>query len=53
MALFGSYNTKQWIKNKSDKDILVLLNERKGVSFELEDKLIPLLESFYQYPNSF
>jgi Nucleotidyltransferase domain. len=28
LALFGSYNTEQWIKNKSDIDILVLLNER-------------------------
>lgn len=53
LALFGSYNTEQWIKYKSDIDILVLLNERKGVSFEfeLEDKLIPLLEKFYKYDN--
>ena len=53
LALFGSYNTEQWVKYKSDIDILVLLNERKGVSFEfeLEDKLIPLLENFYEYNN--
>lgn len=53
LALFGSYNTNHWIKNKSDIDILVLLNERKGISFEfeLEDKLIPILEEFYRYDN--
>lgn len=53
LALFGSYNTEHWIKNKSDIDILVLLNERRGVSFEfeLEDELIPLLEEFYKYDN--
>lgn len=26
-------------------------NEREGVSFELDDKLIPLLENFYEYNN--
>ena len=53
LALFGSYNTEQWIRNKSDIDILVLLNEKKGVNFEfdLEDKLIPLLQKFYEYDN--
>ena len=53
LALFGSYNTKQWIKNKSDIDILILLDEKKGISFEfqLEDKLTPVLEEFYKYDN--
>ena len=53
LALFGSYNTEQWIRNKSDIDILVLLNEKIGVNFEfdLEDKLIPLLQKFYKYDN--
>lgn len=53
LALFGSYNTEHWIKNRSDIDILVLLNERKGISFEfeLEDELVPLLEEVYQYDN--
>ena len=53
LAVFGSYNTKQWIKNKSDIDILVLLDERKGISFEfeLEDELIPSLEKFFKYNN--
>lgn len=51
LALFGSYNTDQWIRNKSDIDILVLLDEKKGINFEfdLEDRLIPLLQKFYKY----
>ena len=53
LALFGSYNTEAWIKNKSDIDILVLLNEKRDVSFEfqLEDELIPSLEEFFKYNN--
>jgi tRNA nucleotidyltransferase (CCA-adding enzyme) len=53
LALFGSYSTEHWIKNKSDIDILVLLNESKGISFEfkLEDELNHLLEEFYKYDN--
>ncbi|MFW2491670.1 nucleotidyltransferase domain-containing protein [Clostridium chromiireducens] len=51
LALFGSYNTDQWIRNKSDIDILVLLDVKKGINFEfdLEDRLIPLLQKFYKY----
>ncbi|MEG1003695.1 MAG: nucleotidyltransferase domain-containing protein [Clostridium sp.] len=26
MALFGSYGTKYWIKDKSDIDVLVIMN---------------------------
>ena len=53
LALFGSYNTKSWIKNKSDIDVLILLNEKRDVSFEfqLEDELIPSLEEFFKYNN--
>lgn len=53
LALFGSYNTELWIENKSDIDILVLLNEKRDVSFEfqLEDELIPSLEEFFKYEN--
>lgn len=53
LALFGSYNTEAWIKNKSDIDVLILLNEKRDVSFEfeLEDELIPSLEEFFKYNN--
>ncbi|AWK51480.1 hypothetical protein DIC82_10755 [Clostridium beijerinckii] len=53
LALFGSYNTQAWIKNKSDIDVLILLNEKRDVSFEfeLEDELIPSLEEFFKYNN--
>jgi len=51
LAVFGSYNTRKWIKDKSDIDVLVLLNEKRDVSFEfqLEDELIPSLEEFFNY----
>ena len=29
LAVFGSYETKYWIKNKSDIDILVLMEKRE------------------------
>jgi len=53
LALFGSYNTEAWIKNKSDIDVLVLLDEKREVSFEfqLEDELTPTLEEFFDYNN--
>ena len=53
LALFGSYNTELWIENKSDIDILVLLTEKRDVSFEfqLEDELIQSLEEFFKYNN--
>ena len=31
LDLFGSYNTEQWIRNKSDIDILVLLDEKTEI----------------------
>ena len=53
LALLGSYNTEVWIKNKSDIDVLVLLDEKRDVTFEfrLEDELIPSLEEFFKYNN--
>ena len=40
-------------KNKSHIDVLILLNEKRDVSFEfqLEDELIPSLEEFFKYNN--
>lgn len=53
LAVFGSYNTENWIENRSDIDILALLNEKRGVEFEfkLEDELISRLEEFFSYNN--
>ena len=53
MAVFGSYNTESWIENRSDIDILILLNEKRGIEFEfkLEDDLLPNLEEFFSYSN--
>ncbi|NFG41551.1 hypothetical protein FC789_10215 [Clostridium botulinum] len=53
LAVFGSYNTENFIENRSDIDILILLNERRGVEFEfkLEDELLSKLEDFFSYDN--
>ncbi|MDR5588244.1 MULTISPECIES: nucleotidyltransferase domain-containing protein [Clostridium] len=53
LATFGSYNTENFIENRSDIDILILLNEKRGVEFEfkLEDELLPRLEDFFSYDN--
>ena len=53
LAVFGSYNTENFIKNKSDIDILILLNEKRGIEFEfkLEDQLLSKLEDFFSYDN--
>ncbi|MHC1682948.1 MAG: nucleotidyltransferase domain-containing protein [Clostridiaceae bacterium] len=53
LAVFGSYGTEFWIKDKSDIDVMVILNEKKEMSFEfnLEDELIPILQEFFSYNN--
>lgn len=53
LAIFGRYNTESWIENRSDIDILILLNEKRGIEFEfkLEDYLLPNLEEFFSYSN--
>ncbi|WP_242863107.1 nucleotidyltransferase domain-containing protein [Clostridium botulinum] len=53
LATFGSYNTENFIKNRSDIDILILLNEKRGIEFEfkLEDELLTKLEEFFSYDN--
>lgn len=53
MAVFGSYETKYWIKNKSDIDILVLMEKREDImdEFDLEDILEPILKEYFQYDN--
>ena len=53
LAVFGSYNTENFIETRSDIDILILLNEKRGIEFEfkLEDELLPRLEDFFSYDN--
>lgn len=53
LAVFGSYNTENFIENRSDVDILILLNQKRGVEFEfkLEDQLLSKLEDFFSYDN--
>lgn len=49
LAVFGSYNTENWIENRSDIDILILLKEKRGIEleFKLEDDLLSNLEAFF------
>ena len=53
IAVIGSYNTEQWVKNRSDIDIIILLDKRIDVSieFEIEDDLLPILEEYFGYDN--
>ena len=32
IAVIGSYNTEQWVKNRSDIDIIILLDKREAVT---------------------
>lgn len=52
LTLFGSYNTKFWIRHKSDIDILILV---KYLDFDLECKLEeyyhPLISKYFKYDN--
>ena len=51
LAIFGSYETKYWIENKSDIDILVLMGKREDImdEFDLEDTLEPILKEYFEY----
>ncbi|MDU4884608.1 nucleotidyltransferase domain-containing protein [uncultured Clostridium sp.] len=53
MAIIGSYNTEYWRVNRSDIDILILLDKKIDVSieFDLEDELIPMLQKYFNYNN--
>lgn len=51
LAIFGSYGTRHWINNRSDIDILVLMERRVDFNdeFELEEKLEPILKEYFEY----
>lgn len=51
LAVFGSYGTRHWINNKSDIDILVLMESRVDITdeFELEERLEPILKEYFEY----
>ena len=53
MSIIGSYNTEYWRVNRSDIDILILLDKNIDVSieFDLEDELIPMLQKYFNYNN--
>lgn len=51
MALIGSFNTEYWVNNRSDIDILVLLDRKIDVTleFDIEDELLPELKQYFSY----
>lgn len=51
IALIGSYNTENWVKNRSDIDIVILLDKKIGVSYEfkLEDEITPIFQKYFNY----
>lgn len=53
LAVFGSYETKYWIVDKSDIDILVLMEKRENImdELDLEEVLEPILQEYFQYKN--
>lgn len=53
MSIIGSYNTEYWRVNRSDIDILILLDKKIDVfiEFDLEDELIPMLQKYFNYNN--
>ena len=50
LTLFGSYNTKYWIKGKSDIDILALIKKNDfNVEFEIENRYREVLQRYFNY----
>lgn len=51
IATIGSYNTEHWVINRSDIDIVVLLDKKTDVSleFDIEDYLLPKLKEYFNY----
>lgn len=51
VSQFGSYNTDYWIKDRSDIDLLIVVE--RGISYldtlDMEDKLLPVFEKYYNY----
>lgn len=50
---FGSFRTKEWIKDRSDIDLLVIT--APNITFidtlEIEDELLEIAKEFYKYTN--
>lgn len=53
ICVFGSYNSEFWNENRSDIDILILLNKNIGIEFEskIEDELTSKLQKFFEFDN--
>jgi predicted nucleotidyltransferase len=53
IATFGSYGTEFWDSNRSDIDVLILLQYRIDArnEFKIEDSIMPLLQEYFNYEN--
>lgn len=53
LAVFGSYETKYWTYDKSDIDILVLMEKREDImdELDLEEIIEPILQDHFEYDN--
>lgn len=51
ISQFGSYDTEYWIKDRSDIDLLVVV--QRNISYldtlKIEDKLLPIFKKYYNY----
>jgi predicted nucleotidyltransferase len=53
IAIFGSYGTEFWVSNRSDIDVLILLQHRVDArnEFKIEDSITTLLQKHFNYEN--
>lgn len=51
ISQFGSYGTKHWIKDRSDIDLLVIVEPHISYldTLDMEDKLLLIFEPYYSY----
>lgn len=53
MVEFGSFRTEEWIKDRSDIDLLVITapNITFMDTLEIEDEILEIAKEFYNYPD--
>jgi predicted nucleotidyltransferase len=51
ISLFGSYGSEYWIKDRSDIDLMVVVDRNTSYldTLNIEDKLLPALQKYYNY----
>ncbi|RXI40024.1 hypothetical protein DP129_04700 [Clostridium tetani] len=53
VSQFGSYGTEYWIKNRSDIDLAVVVNENTSYmdTLNIEDEITDIFKNYYNYDN--